>query len=110
MKADNGSTFSSGRTGNGLALRNKMASRVGFSSDAETGSGDPLLGDGFLAVRKSSSTSNLQDSESNVPSLWSTGRWNLKPDLQALSTGVIARPIFDGLPKPMTVRRKAALD
>ncbi|KAE9445270.1 hypothetical protein C3L33_22832, partial [Rhododendron williamsianum] len=70
--------------------------------------------DSLNLVRKSSSTSSLQDQEnglSSSSSIWAPPKWNLKSDLQALSTAAITRPIFDGLPKPMTGRRnKAALD
>lgn len=66
-------------------------------------SGDPLIPDGFLTVRKSSSTSDLQDSDcgSNSSLL---SKWSLKPDSFAL-------PIFDSLPNPIaTWRNKAAKD
>ncbi|KAF5450085.1 hypothetical protein F2P56_030462 [Juglans regia] len=105
----------------GLALRPKAASRTTSTSDAEMGGlnsipiglGDAVVADGSSGVRKSSSTSSLQDqdSSSSSSSIWTTARWSLKPDLQALSTAAIARPIFDGLPKPTSGRRnKAALD
>jgi hypothetical protein len=104
-------------TGKGLALRSKAASRI---SDAETGGlnpipiglGDSIAADSFSGVRKSSSTSSLQDQEnSGSSSIWTSTRWSLKPDLQALSNAAIAKPIFDGLPKPIPPRRnKAALD
>ncbi|XP_060670713.1 uncharacterized protein LOC107435093 [Ziziphus jujuba] len=107
-------------TGKRLAPRPKAASRTTLATDVETTGlnplpvsfGDSFLPDGFFGVRKSSSTSNLQDQESNSSaSIWSTSKWNLKPDLQAFSTVGIGRPIFDGLPKPITGRRsKAALD
>ncbi|PKI36685.1 hypothetical protein CRG98_042915 [Punica granatum] len=79
----------------------------------EKGLGDLIGADSSLSsVRKSSSTSNLQDQEtSSLSSIWPTPRWSMKPDLQSLSTAAITRPIFDGLPKPLTTRRnKAALD
>ena len=117
-------------TGKGLALRNKGGNRTATdaSSDAAAsaaasivnpnipvGMGDSIVTDNFGGVRKSSSTSNLQDQDNNnatgFPSIWPASMWNLKPDLQALSTSAITRPIFDGLPKPITGRRnKAALD
>ncbi|GMY17927.1 hypothetical protein FCV25MIE_13166 [Fagus crenata] len=107
-------------TGKGLALRPKAASRTTSISDAEAtglnpipiGLGDSIMTDVLSGVRKSSSTSSLQEQEnSSSSSIWSTTRWSLKPDLQALSTAAIAKPIFDGLPKPITGRRnKAALD
>ncbi|KAF7808246.1 LysM and putative peptidoglycan-binding domain-containing protein 1 [Senna tora] len=120
LREDNSSSSSSGfssRTGKGLALRQKAASRTSLTIDSE-GSGlnpvpigleDVSLTDVQFGVKKSSSTSCLQD-EGNCSSssVWPTSRWNLKPDLQAFSS---AKPIFDGLPKPITGRRnKAALD
>lgn len=107
-------------TGKGLAMRPKSSSRTQSGADAEaglpnpipTGLGDSFVIDSFSGVRKSSSTPSLQESDnSTLSSLWPTTKWNLKPDLQALSTAVIPRPIFDGLPKHITGRRnKAALD
>jgi hypothetical protein len=65
--------------------------------------GDPLIPDGFLAVRKSSSTSDLQDSDSGSSSSL-LSKWSLKPDSFAL-------PIFDNLPNPIaTWRNKASKD
>lgn len=104
-----------GITGKGLALRPKTLSRASLATDTDSGRLNPIpmaesfMADIFSGVRKSSSTSNLQDSE-NSSSIWPTTKWTLKPDLQALSTAAITRPIFDGLPKPITGRRKAALD
>ncbi|KAG5531687.1 hypothetical protein RHGRI_026343 [Rhododendron griersonianum] len=124
LKGDNSSSggFSSNR-GKGLALRPKAASRTTSGVDTEPGLtnnhiplslGDSLIADSLNLVRKSSSTSSLQDQEnglSSSSSIWAPPKWNLKSDLQALSTAAITRPIFDGLPKPMTGRRnKAALD
>lgn len=64
---------------------------------------DSFLADGWAAVRKSSSTSNLQESE-NGSYVWPPSRWSWKPE-------AITKPIFDGFPKPMSTRRnKAALD
>ncbi|KAG2701780.1 hypothetical protein I3843_06G055800 [Carya illinoinensis] len=107
------------KTGKGLALRPKAASRT-TTSDSEAGGlnpipiglGDSVVSDDFSGVKKSSSTSSLQDQDySSASSIWTTTRWSLKPDLQALSTAAIAKPIFDGLPKPTPGRRnKAALD
>ncbi|KAF9624039.1 hypothetical protein IFM89_007737 [Coptis chinensis] len=106
-----GSGFSS-ITGKGLALRPKSSSRIALAADADAvpvGLGDSVVTSLFDGVRKSSSTSNLQDQESNGSSIWMASKWSLKPDLQAAAS--LARPIFDGLPKPMTGRRsKAALD
>ncbi|KAI4370760.1 hypothetical protein MLD38_019071 [Melastoma candidum] len=110
LKEDNSSVAGgfSASAGKNLALRSK-ASRASLANDAEVGptSGDSVVSDSFAAVRKSSSTSSLQDQESSSNSLLSI--WNLKPDLQALSTAAIALPMFDGLPKPGK-KNKAALD
>ncbi|XP_022725682.1 uncharacterized protein LOC111282041 [Durio zibethinus] len=121
LKEDNasGGGFST-ITAKGLALRSKAASRTNSGADAEVSGfnptpsvlGDDCMVDGFSVVRKSSSTSSLQDQDSsNLSSLWPATKWSLKPDLQTLSTVGITRPIFDGLPKPMSGRKnKAALD
>ncbi|GER56127.1 peptidoglycan-binding LysM domain-containing protein [Striga asiatica] len=100
-------------TGKGLALRPKSSGRA---ADGETGPfplslGDSLLNDSGSCVRKSSSTSSLHDSENGaLSSIWLTSKWSLKPDFQAFSAAAIARPIFDGLPKPSNRKNKAALD
>ncbi|OVA12096.1 hypothetical protein BVC80_1771g17 [Macleaya cordata] len=114
LKVDNsgGSGFSA-TAGKGLALRPKSTNRLAPVSDSDSGwlkpisvgIGDSLLVNGFGGVRKSSSTSNLQEQD-NIGSsfIWATSKWNLP-------TAAINRPIFDGLPKPVTGRRnKAALD
>ncbi|KAL9680995.1 hypothetical protein QQ045_012776 [Rhodiola kirilowii] len=105
--------------GKGLALRSKASSRTCLVSEEEVnginstpaGLGTNIVTDHHSCVRKSSSTPSLQDQESSISSTWLTSKWNLKTDLQALSAAAIARPIFDGLPKPITGRKnKAALD
>lgn len=109
------------RTGKGLALRPKAASRTTAATDSEPLGLNPVamgMGDGShcdtssAGVRKSSSTSCLHDQDnSGSSSIWPTSMWSLKPDLQVLSTAAIGKPIFDGLPKPLTGRKnKAALD
>ncbi|KAH7569816.1 hypothetical protein ACOSQ2_017970 [Xanthoceras sorbifolium] len=111
----------SARTGKGLALRPKAASRTALPADAEAGGLNPIplgLGDYLVAerlfrVRKSSSMSCLHDHDASSSSsaIRHNSRWSLKPDLHALSSAVISKPIFDGLPKPITGRRnKAAID
>ncbi|GMH07069.1 hypothetical protein Nepgr_008909 [Nepenthes gracilis] len=98
--------------GKGLALRTKAFSRINLASEAESigtstgssGPGNSAEADGLLRVRKSSSTPSFQDQEdgsgsSNRPP---PSKWSLKPDLQALSTSAIAKPIIDGLSKPIT--------
>lgn len=107
------------RTGKGLALRQKAASRTPLPIDSESSGlvpvpmsmGDDVQTDCSSGVKKSSSTSCLHDQDNCSSSIWPSKMWNLKPDLQALSTAAIKKPIFDGLPKPLTGRRnKAALD
>ncbi|CAA3030202.1 Hypothetical predicted protein [Olea europaea subsp. europaea] len=101
-------------TGKSLALRAKSASRTASGVDAQAAGPNPIpvsLGDSFLdsfaAVRKSSSTSSLQDSDNcTSSSVRPMSKWSLKPDFQALSTAAF----FDGLPNPMGRRNKAALD
>ncbi|KAL9251602.1 LysM and putative peptidoglycan-binding domain-containing protein [Drosera capensis] len=106
--------------GKGLALRNKAGSRTNLATEADgatssagsAGAGDTNSADGFSVVRKSSSTSSLQDQDNGGGiSIFSASKWSLKSDLQALSTSAIARPILDGFSKPITGRKnKAALD
>lgn len=110
----------SATAGKGLALRLKPTNRTSSSFDSEAGWSNPIpsgfgdslvIVDSLSGVRKSSSASSLQDQE-NGPSSSSSSIWSsLKPDLQAFSSAAIARPIFDGLPNPITGRKnKAALD
>ncbi|RWW72439.1 hypothetical protein BHE74_00019753 [Ensete ventricosum] len=101
---DNSSDFPA-RKGKGLAMRPKLGSHtdVDMGHPKASPHGDCVMTDGFVSVRKSSSTSSLQDSE-NHSSIWLTSKWTLNPEL-------LARPLFDGLPKPIIVRKnKAALD
>ncbi|XP_038894004.1 uncharacterized protein LOC120082771 isoform X2 [Benincasa hispida] len=121
LKGENssGSYFSSSN-GKSLAMRLKSVSRTMMLSDSDpvrinsipVGLGDAVITDGISEVHKSLSTSNLRDQDSsNSASVWSTTKWSLKPDLQALSSVAITKPLFDGLPNPITGRRnKAALD
>ncbi|KAL2518564.1 peptidoglycan-binding LysM domain-containing protein [Abeliophyllum distichum] len=106
-------------TGKGLALRPKSASRTSSGVDGEASGmnqsaialGDSFLADSISGVRKSSSTSCLQDPDNNtISSMRPATNWSLKADFQALSTAAITRPIFDGLPKPISRRNKAAVD
>lgn len=125
LKVDNNSTgaFSpssgafSPASGKGLALRSK--SRTSLATDTESNlppgvGGDAVVIDMFSAVRKSSSTSSLQDQESSssssLSSMWPTSKRSLKSDLQALSAATIAKPFFDGLPPITGKRNKTALD
>lgn len=100
MKEDSGGGFL-GRIGNGgLALRPKLGSRMDVDASRQgSSSTGEFISDVFVSVRKSSSASSLQESE-NAFSMWPTSKW----------TDGIARPILDGLPKPLTVRKKTAVD
>lgn len=104
--------------GKGLALRPKSAARTVSGADLETVAqdcvstavGDSSLPNSFSGVKKSYSTPSLQDSD-NSSSIWPIMNWSLMQDFQAPSTAAVTRPIFDGLPKPITGRRnKTALD
>lgn len=106
----------SGLTGNSLALRPKSSNRTSPSRDTDSDRVNPIpIEDAFIferfsGFRKSSSMSNLENSE-NDSSLWPTSKWAKRSDLQAAQIGFTARTIFDGLPKPVTIRRnKAAMD
>ncbi|XP_054790218.1 uncharacterized protein LOC129295702 [Prosopis cineraria] len=112
------SAFSS--TGKGQAMKPKSASRAVLFPETESGwldsipmgLGESIITDVLSGVRKSLSASSLKDQEkSDSATVWPTGRWNLKSDLQALSSAAIANPIFNGLPIPISGRRnKAARD
>ncbi|XP_021735416.1 uncharacterized protein LOC110702077 [Chenopodium quinoa] len=117
LKEENGSGgWFSAITGKGLALRTKAASRTSLASEAEAGGsngflfslGDSNAAESSSGVRKSSSTPSFQDQDgSSSSSIWSAAKWSLTPELQAALT----KPIFDGLPKPISGRKsKAALD
>lgn len=90
-----------GRIGKGLAPRPKLGTPVGIDL-VRLNAGDTSAGNGFTAVRKSLSTSNLQESDSGS-STRSSSKWILKSD-------AITRPIFGGLPKPISYWNKSALD
>lgn len=121
LKEENGSGSSdfSSLKGKRLSMRGKSASRTALAYDSEpgwmnpipVGLGDSIITDGLAGVRKSSSTPSFQDQDNSSSAGWPTSKWSLKQDLQALSTAAITRPIFDGLPKPISGRKsKAALD
>lgn len=118
LKEGNSSGGSNGfsSTGKPLSTRPKSASRAVLFPESESGwlesltvgLGESILTDGLSGVRKSSSASSLREQERNNSATgWPNARWSLKPDLQ----GAIGKPIFDGLPIPITGRRsKTALD
>ncbi|WOK98882.1 hypothetical protein Cni_G07594 [Canna indica] len=105
LKDDNNCGFL-GRTGKGLAPRPKLGFKADTTDVGRTGAVptcDNVKTEAHASVRKSSSTSCLQDPENNF-SMWSGGKWILNPD-------VIAKPIFDGFPKSIGARKtKTALD
>ncbi|KAI7734956.1 hypothetical protein M8C21_006361 [Ambrosia artemisiifolia] len=118
----NTTTAFSPAAGKGLALRPKAASRTTSDADGLQNMpplklSDSAITDTSNGVKKSSSSPSFQESNSNgnnctsTSSIWPTSMLNLTADLQALSTAAITRPIFDGLPKPMSGRKnKAAMD
>ncbi|XP_076890094.1 uncharacterized protein LOC143541065 [Bidens hawaiensis] len=120
----NTATAFSPAAGKGLALRPKAASRSTSDADGPQNMpplklGDSVITDAFSGVKKSSSSPSFQESltgnnntnGTSTSSIWPTSMLNLTVDLQALSTAAITRPMFDGLPKPMSGRKsKAAMD
>ncbi|CAK8532306.1 unnamed protein product [Lathyrus sativus] len=99
----NGSGSSS--TGKAFSLRPKSASRASLFSESDSGwldsipvgFGESIFTDGLSGVRKSSSASSLREQE--------------KYNSAATAWPTISKPIFDGLPIPITGRRsKTALD
>ncbi|XP_071733145.1 uncharacterized protein [Rutidosis leptorrhynchoides] len=122
----NTATAFSPAAGKGLALRPKATSRTNSDADGPPNMpllklGDSVITDSSGGVKKSSSSPSFHESYSNSnsnnsyctssSSIWPTSMLNLTADLQALSTAAITRPIFDGLPKPMSGRKnKAAID
>lgn len=103
--------------GKGLALRPKSASRTAGDSDGlphmpPLKLGESVITESSNGVKKSSSSPSFHDMQNNgtaTSSIWPTSMLNLTADIQA-STAAIARPIFDGLPKPISGRKKAAID
>lgn len=94
MLKEEGNSGFPGRIGKGITSRTKAAVN------------DSVKTEEYFSVRKSSSTACLLSTDiENVSSMRSSaGMWNLKPD-------VLPRPLFDGFPKSMGVRKnKAALD
>ncbi|KAK9063865.1 hypothetical protein SSX86_017737 [Deinandra increscens subsp. villosa] len=130
LKPDTTNTTSafSVAAGKSLALRPKSVSRTANDPDGLQNMpplklGDSSISDTSSGVKKSSSSPSFYDSYINgnsngnsnsgttISSIWQTSMLNLTIDLQALSTAAIAKPIFDGLPKPMSGRKnKAAID
>lgn len=122
--SNSGASFSATAGKGAAALRIKAASRAaeaaeaGWPSNIGIGLWDSFVAASTSGVRKSSSTPSFQDSDgsgsSACSSIWpAASKWSsLKPDLQALSSAALARPILDGLANnPITGRRnKTAVD
>uniref|UniRef100_A0A0D9XKU5 LysM domain-containing protein n=1 Tax=Leersia perrieri TaxID=77586 RepID=A0A0D9XKU5_9ORYZ len=112
-REENGSAVLA-RAGKGLALRPKSGSRQDLNKSQQNlmALAEPSISDGLHAVRKSSSTPEFQEPESNnnssSSSIWSTSKWTLKPDAFTLP---LPLPLFDNIPKPIAAwRNKAARD
>ncbi|KAF0930222.1 hypothetical protein E2562_030867 [Oryza meyeriana var. granulata] len=110
-REENGSALLA-RAGKGLALRPKSGSRQDLNKSQQNlmALAEPSFSDGLHAVRKSSSTPEFQEPESNSSSssIWSTSKWTLKPDAFALP---LPLPLFDNIPKPIAAwRNKPARD
>lgn len=123
LKEDNGGSNGFSSTGKGLPTRAKSASRAVLFAETESGwldsipsipkgLGESIVTEVISGVRKSFSASCLKEQDkNNLATVWPTGKWNLKSDLQALSNAAIANPIFNGLAIPIAgLRSKAALD
>ncbi|XP_006661877.2 uncharacterized protein LOC102702596 [Oryza brachyantha] len=110
-REENGSAVLA-RAGKGLALRPKSGSRQDLNKSQQNLMAlvEPSFSDGLHAVRKSSSTPEFQEPESNSSSssIWSTSKWTLKPDAFTLP---LPLPLFDNIPKPIAAwRNKTARD
>ncbi|KAF6983521.1 hypothetical protein CFC21_001696 [Triticum aestivum] len=106
-REENGSALLS-RAGKGLALRPKSGTRPDMNKSHQNliAMSEPSFDGGLQTVKKSSSTPEFQEPESNSSSssIWSASKWSLKPDAFAL-------PLFDSIPKPIAAwKNKAARD
>ncbi|XP_010935540.1 uncharacterized protein [Elaeis guineensis] len=91
-----------GRIGKSIAPRMKSGTPVDIDLARQNAVSSEDTSTGKLAAaRKSTSTSNLQESDSG--STWSPSKWTSKSD-------AITRPVFGGFPKPIVAWNKAALD
>ncbi|KAG6575718.1 LysM and putative peptidoglycan-binding domain-containing protein 2, partial [Cucurbita argyrosperma subsp. sororia] len=105
VRLDGGSRINA--TSNGVTEVSKLTPIL----TDDVGGGSFMGSNGMMiGGRRSSSTCNLQDTEkgNSSSSMWSTS-WSLKTDLQALSTAMVTKSIFDGLPRS-TTRYKASMD
>jgi len=105
-REENGSALLS-RAGKGLALRPKAGSRTDMNKSHQNliAMSEHSFDDGLQTVKKSSSTPEFQEPESNnSSSIWSASKWSLKPEGFTL-------PLFDSIPKPISAwKNKAARD
>ncbi|KAG1361197.1 hypothetical protein COCNU_09G006600 [Cocos nucifera] len=91
-----------GRIGKSLAPRMKSVTPVDIDLARQNAiSSENASASKLAAVRKSTSTSNLQESDSG--STRSSSKWTSKSD-------AITRPVFGSFPKPIVAWNKAALD
>ncbi|XP_062205679.1 uncharacterized protein LOC133907623 isoform X2 [Phragmites australis] len=109
-REENGGDFLAS-AGKGLALRPKSSNRPDMNKSQQNlfAMAEPLFVNGLQTVRKSSSTPEFQEPESNTSSsIWSASKWSLKPDAFALPLPI---PRFDNIPKPIAAwRNKEARD
>ncbi|KAF8723141.1 hypothetical protein HU200_022297 [Digitaria exilis] len=111
-REENGGDFLAS-AGKGLALRPKSSSRPDMNKSQQNlfAMAEPLFGNGVQTVRKSSSTPEFQEPESNTSSsssIWSASKWSINTDAFALPLPI---PRFDNIPKPIAAwRNKAARD
>ncbi|KAA0058575.1 Peptidoglycan-binding LysM domain-containing protein, putative isoform 1 [Cucumis melo var. makuwa] len=78
----------------------------------DVGGNSSFMSNRILGGRRSSSTCNLQEADkgnSSSSSMWSTS-WSLKTDLQAFSSAMVTKSIFEGLPRSGSTRYKASRD
>lgn len=110
LREENGGDFLAS-SGKGLALRPKSSNRSDMNKSQQNlfAMAEPLFSNGVQTVRKSSSTPEFQEPESNTSSsIWSASKWSINTDAFALPLPI---PRFDNIPKPIAAwRNKAARD
>lgn len=109
-REENGGDFLAS-AGKGLALRPKSSNRPDMNKSQQNlfTMAEPSFGNGLQTFRKSSSTPEFQEPETNTSSsIWSASKWGIKPDSFALPLPI---PRFDSIPKPIAAwKNKAARD
>ncbi|EER94055.1 hypothetical protein BDA96_01G228500 [Sorghum bicolor] len=109
-REENGGDFLAS-AGKGLALRPKSSNRPDMNKSQQNlfVMAEPLFVNGVQTVRKSSSTPEFQEPETNTSSsIWSASKWSINTDAFALPLPI---PRFDNIPKPIAAwRNKAARD